>query len=85
MIASSSQTGLASQLSALAETGLGVEWLSEHPTRLAQVTTEQVAEAALEFFAPNRFTGVVVGDADALAPKLTALGGVTVDDGVGAS
>ncbi len=85
LIASSSQTGLASQLSALAETGLGVEWLSEHPTRLAQVTTEQVAEAALEFFAPNRFTGVVVGDADALAPKLTALGGVTVDDGVGAS
>ena len=84
LIASSSQSGLANQLSALAELGLGAEWLSEHPARLAQVTTEQVAEAALEFFAPNRFTGVVVGDAEALAPKLLALGGVTVDDGIGA-
>ncbi len=79
LIASSSQAGLASQLAALTAVGLGVEWLVEHPQRLAGVTTEQVAEAALEFFAPQRFTGVVVGDADVLAPKLTALGGVEVD------
>ncbi|EHR59736.1 M16 family metallopeptidase [Saccharomonospora cyanea] len=78
LIASSSQAGLASQLAALTAVGLGVEWLVEHPQRLAGVTTEQVAEAALEFFAPQRFTGVVVGDADVLAPKLTALGGVEV-------
>jgi len=79
LIASSSQAGLASQLAALTAVGLGVEWLAEHPRRLAEVTTEQVAEAALEFFSPRRFTGVVVGDADVLAPKLTALGGVEVD------
>ncbi|MFI5612353.1 M16 family metallopeptidase [Amycolatopsis sp. NPDC051903] len=74
----SSQSGLAGQLLALASTGLGVEWLQEHPARLAAVTEEQVAQAALDFFAPKRFTGVVVGDAEVLAPKLTALGEVTV-------
>ncbi|QXV59631.1 pitrilysin family protein [Amycolatopsis sp. TNS106] len=78
--AASSQGGLAAQLSALAATGLGVEWLAGHPERLAGVTAEEVANAALEFFAPKRFTGVVVGDADVLAAKLTALGDVTVGE-----
>jgi predicted Zn-dependent peptidase len=76
----SSQAGLAAQLSALAANGLGVEWLAEHPSRLAQVTAEEVAQAALDIFAPNRFTGVVVGDAETLTPKLTALGDVTVGE-----
>ncbi|ASR34362.1 peptidase M16 [Prauserella marina] len=79
LIASSAQAGLAAQLTALAVVGLGAEWLAEHPRRLAAVTTEDVAQAALDFFAPSRFTGVVVGDADTLAPQLTALGGVTVE------
>ncbi|WP_326568516.1 pitrilysin family protein [Amycolatopsis rhabdoformis] len=78
LTSTSSQSGLAGQIMALATTGLGVEWLQEHPARLAAVTGEQVAEAALEYFAPKRFTGVVVGDAELLAPKLTALGDVTV-------
>ncbi|EME57395.1 M16 family metallopeptidase [Amycolatopsis decaplanina] len=78
--AASSQGGLAAQLAALAATGLGAEWLAGHPERLAAVTAEDVANAALEFFAPKRFTGVVVGDADVLAPKLTALGDVTVGE-----
>ncbi|MEC3978803.1 M16 family metallopeptidase [Amycolatopsis sp. H20-H5] len=76
--ATSSQTGLAGQLTALAATGLGPEWLAEHPARLAEVTAEEVAQAALDYFAPKRFSGVVVGDAELLAPKLTALGDVTV-------
>ncbi|SFB51223.1 Predicted Zn-dependent peptidase [Amycolatopsis marina] len=80
LIATSSQTGLANQLSALASLGLGAEWLAEHPGRLAQVTTEEVAEAALDFFAPTRFTGVVVGDAATLTRKLTALGDVVVEE-----
>jgi zinc protease len=75
-----SQTGLAGQLSALAPEGLGVEWLAEHPNRLAQVTADDVAQAALDFFAPKRFTGVIVGDADILAKKLTALGDVIVGE-----
>ncbi|HVV10767.1 pitrilysin family protein [Amycolatopsis sp.] len=75
-----SQAGLAGQLSALASSGLGAEWLAEHPARLAAVTVDEVAQVALEFFAPKRFTGVVVGDAESLAPKLAALGGFTVGE-----
>jgi predicted Zn-dependent peptidase len=76
LIATASQTGLASQLAALAPLGLGIEWLVEHPNRLAAVTEEQIAEAALDFYSPTRFTGVVVGDA-AQFRSLSALGGVT--------
>ncbi|WP_216214371.1 M16 family metallopeptidase [Amycolatopsis aidingensis] len=81
LIATSSQSGLASQLSALASVGLGVDWLAGHPERLAAVTADEVAEAALEFFAPKRFTGVVVGDPDTLEPKLSALGNIAVERG----
>ncbi|MGH3797901.1 MAG: M16 family metallopeptidase [Pseudonocardiaceae bacterium] len=75
-IAMSSQSGLASHLSSLAALGLDLGWLRAHPARLQAVTTDQVAEAATEFFAPSRFTGVVVGDAERLAGPLAALGGV---------
>ncbi|MDQ0377183.1 M16 family metallopeptidase [Amycolatopsis thermophila] len=80
LTATSSQAGLASQLAALTAAGLGAEWLAEHPARIAEVTVEEVAQAALEFFAPTRFTGVVVGDAEILAPQLTALGGFAVGE-----
>jgi predicted Zn-dependent peptidase len=76
LTATASQTGLAATLAGLAQVGLGPEWLRDHPDRLAKVTVEQVAEAALEFFAPSAVTGVVVGDAERLAPQLSALGGV---------
>jgi zinc protease len=76
LTATSSQTGLAATLAGLAQVGLSPEWLREHPDRLAAVTLEQVAEAALDVFAPSAFTGVVVGDAERLAPQLRALGGV---------
>jgi predicted Zn-dependent peptidase len=76
LTATSSQSGLASQLSALAGVGLDGEWLREHPARLAAVTAREVADAALEFFAPTAFTGVVVGDAEVLSQQLAAIGGV---------
>jgi zinc protease len=75
-ISSASQRGLAGQLVTLATLGLDLDWLLTHPARLAAVTTAQVAEAATHFFAPSRFTGVVVGDAKRLADPLAALGGV---------
>ena len=84
LITTSSQSGLASQLSALASVGLGVEWLVAHPERLARVSRDDVAGAALDFFAPSRFTGVVVGDAETLAPQLNALGNVELDGADGA-
>lgn len=76
LTATASQTGLAAQLNAIGGVGLGADYLRAHPQRLAEVTAEQIAEVALEFYAPARFTGVVVGDADQLAPSLRALGGV---------
>jgi predicted Zn-dependent peptidase len=75
-IATSSQRGLAGNLATLATLGLDLDWLLTHPGRLQAVTTGQVAEAAAEFFAPRRFTGIVVGDAKRLADPLAALGGV---------
>lgn len=80
-IAMSSQSGLAGHLSALAALGLDLDWLLGHPRRLEAVTTDQVGEAARDFLAPARFTGVVVGDADELAVPLRALGGVEVGPG----
>ncbi|GAA4448297.1 pitrilysin family protein [Actinokineospora soli] len=76
LTSTASQTGLASQLSALAPLGLGLDWLVAHPERLAAVTAEEIAEAGRRFFAPNRFTGVVVGDPAGFA-DLELLGGVT--------
>ena len=77
LISLDNQGGLASTLSALASDGLGIEWLRGHPARLEAVTPDQVAEVALEFFAPTAFTGVVVGDADVIGPGVRALGGIT--------
>jgi zinc protease len=76
LTATSSQSGLASQLAGLAGVGLDVQWLRDHPARLAAVTAAQIADAALEFFAPTAFTGVVVGDEETLAKQLRAIGGV---------
>jgi zinc protease len=75
-ISAASQRGLAGHLSTLAPLGLDLDWLLSHQSRLRAVTTGQVAETAAEFFAPSRFTGVVVGDAKRLADQLAALGGV---------
>ncbi|MET9231000.1 pitrilysin family protein [Lentzea sp. NPDC003310] len=77
LTSTSSQGGLASFLVNLVALGLGLDWLVAHPERLQAVTPEQVAAAALEFFAPGNFTGVLVGDAETLKPKLAALGGVS--------
>ena len=76
LISLDSQGGLASTLAALAAVGLDVEWLRTHPARLEAVTVDDVAAAALEFFAPTAFTGVVVGDVDVIGPRVRALGGV---------
>jgi zinc protease len=76
LISLDSQGGYASTISTLAADGVPVQWLRDHPARLEAVTTDEVAAAALEFFAPSAFTGVVVGDADVVGPGLAALGGV---------
>lgn len=66
-----SQTRLAQTLSGLAVCGLGVPWLATERELFAAVTLDEVADAANEFFDPARFTGVIVGDAAALANKFS--------------
>ena len=62
-LSTATQAGLASTLSALAAFGLGLDWVIEHPHRLAAVGVDEVSAAAAEFLAPARLTSVVVGDA----------------------
>jgi predicted Zn-dependent peptidase len=73
-LSTSTQAGVASTVAALSAFGLGLDWVLEHPKRLSAVTIDDVAVAAHEFFAPSRFTSVLVGDAGAIADPLAALG-----------
>lgn len=70
-----SQSGYASMLSSLAGSGLGSDWLQQHRANLLATTTEDVTAAAQQLFAPAAWTGIVVGDLDAIAGSLTRLGG----------
>ena len=73
-MSTSTQAGLASTLSQLAGAGLGVEWLREHPQRLAAVTVDDALAAASRYLAPASLTTVLVGDvAQVEAPLRTVL------------
>lgn len=75
-LSTATQAGLASTLSALAAFGLGLEWVIEHPVRLAKAGVDDVSAAAAHFLAPARFTSVVVGDAAKITEPLSLLGPV---------
>jgi zinc protease len=72
-LGAATQAGLAETLADLLTDGLSVDWLREHPSRLAAVTPEQVLEAASSLLAPSAMVSVVVGDADVVADGLRAL------------
>lgn len=72
----STQAGLASTMSALIGVGLGLDWLREHPRRLAAVTLEETFEAARRYLAPANFVTVVLGEAAAIGDRLGVLGPV---------
>jgi predicted Zn-dependent peptidase len=73
-LSTATQAGLASTLSALSAFGLGLDWVLEHPRRLAAVGVDDVSAAAAEFFAPSRLMSVVVGDAASITGPLAVLG-----------
>jgi predicted Zn-dependent peptidase len=73
-LSTATQAGLASTLAALAGAGLQLDYLLEHPVRLAAVDVEQVSAAAAEFLAPAGLTSVIVGDAQLISGPLAALG-----------
>jgi predicted Zn-dependent peptidase len=75
-LSTATQAGLASTLAALSAFGLGLDWITSHPQRLLATSLEQISAAASRFFAPSALTSVVVGDAEAIAGPLAALGPV---------
>lgn len=77
-ISLSTQAGLASNLASVVGAGMSPQWLLEHGNRLQRVTDNEVAEAAAGYFAPANFTGIVQGDADAVAGQLRLLPDVAV-------
>lgn len=72
-VGTASQGGLASLLSMLVGSGLGVEYLRDYPKQLQAVTVDDVLAAAGTWMAPSRLTTVLVGDADLVAEPLSAL------------
>jgi zinc protease len=70
------QAGLASTLAALAGVGLGLDWLRDHPRRLAEVSVEDMFAAAHRHLAPARLVTVVLGDAARVGEPLGAFGRV---------
>jgi zinc protease len=74
------QAGLASTLTALAGVGLGLDWLREHPRRIAAVTRDETFAAAREYLAPARLVTVILGEAGAIAPSVSRLGPVEYAD-----
>jgi len=75
-MSTATQAGLASMLSALAGTGLGLDWLREYPGKLAAVTVGEAFEVAQAVLAPAGLVTVVLGDADQVASGLAVLGPV---------
>jgi zinc protease len=73
------QSGLASTLGGLAGVGLGLDWLHEHPIRLAQVTLDQVIEQAHRLLTPAAAVTVVLGDAAEITGPTGRLGPIEVE------
>lgn len=57
-----SQSGLASTLLGNLTLGRPLDYLDTFTAQLRDTTAQEVAQAAAAFYAPERFTGVVVGD-----------------------
>ena len=72
-LSTSTQAGLASTLSQLAGSGMGVQWLRDHPRRLAAVTVEDALAAGARYLAPSGLTTVLVGDVAQVEAPLRTL------------
>lgn len=78
-IGAMSQSRLADTLDTLVPHGLGVDWLTAQAAQLADTTPDDVASVARDFFRLDRFTGVILGDIEALEKPLAEAGGVVVE------
>lgn len=64
------QASLASQLLGVVKRGQSFEFLKELPTLVQKVTAEEVHDIAARFLAPPSYATVIVGDANAVLPRL---------------
>jgi len=80
-MSTATQAGLASTLSQLAGSGLGVEWLRDHPKQLAAVTVDDALEAGARYLAPHRLTTVLVGDVAQVETPLRTLVDLELEQG----
>jgi zinc protease len=72
-LSTATQAGLASTVSGLLGVGVELDWLVNHPLRLARVTVADVAEAGARFLAPRGLVAVAVGDAAAISAPLAGI------------
>nr|WP_285667604.1 pitrilysin family protein [Actinorhabdospora filicis] len=72
-LGTSTQSGLAGLVSVLAGSGLRLDWLAGHATRLAETTVDDVARFAAANFAPANAVAVILGDAQVITPSLRAI------------
>jgi predicted Zn-dependent peptidase len=72
-LATQTQSGLASYLSAITADGLTVEYVANYPRAVDAVTTDEVMDAALRYLGPRGLQTVVVGDASVIERPLATL------------
>ena len=72
-VGTASQGGLASLLSMLAGSGLGVEYLRDFPKQLQAVTVEDALAAASTYLVPRDLTTVIVGDLAVITDSVQSL------------
>ena len=64
------QASLASQLLGIVKRGQPFEFLKELPKLVGQVTAEEVQDMSARFLSPASYATVIVGDANAVLPRL---------------
>jgi predicted Zn-dependent peptidase len=82
-LATQTQAGLASWLSAIVADGLTVEFLRDYPQSVDAVTSDEVTDAALHYLGPRGLQTVLVGEAAGIQRQLEALDAVEVQPSAG--
>jgi predicted Zn-dependent peptidase len=72
-LATQTQSGLASYLSAITADGLTIDYLVDYPRAVEAVTSDDVMDAALRYFGPRGLQTVLVGDATHVERQLASL------------
>jgi predicted Zn-dependent peptidase len=72
-LATQTQAGLASYLSAITADGLTIDYLAAYPRAVEAVTIDDVMDASLRYLGPRGLQTVLVGDASTVERPLAAL------------